>query len=178
MMSRNTIIVLVLSLGSSRSIRSQGVYIGAQANNPEASAVLELENDTEGVLIPRMTLAEMLAINNPAEGLMVYYTSSERFFYYNGTKWINFDEENLYPEVGDSYGGGIVFYVNGGSGYIAGIEDLDNGGDFTVDWGYEGTTTGATSATDAHNFFSWDGMLSTLNKNPDFGFRVRPKREF
>ena len=49
---------------------------------------------TAGFLPPRMTGAEVLAISNPAEGLMVYATSSastitsKGWWGYNGSSWV------------------------------------------------------------------------------------------
>jgi len=65
--------------------RAQNVSIGtAAANN---SALLHLESTTKGLLIPRMTTTQMNAIASPATGDLVYNTTGNNFFYYNGTIW-------------------------------------------------------------------------------------------
>ena len=43
--------------------------------NGDASALLELQSTSAGLLLPRMTTAERSAIGNPAAGLMLYNTS-------------------------------------------------------------------------------------------------------
>ncbi len=43
---------------------------------PVATALLELNSSTRGVLLPRMTYENMRAIHSPADGLMVFVTSS------------------------------------------------------------------------------------------------------
>jgi|GEM_PF-1998843 len=44
--------------------------------DPVATALLELNSSTKGVLMPRMTYENMRAINSPADGLLVFVTSS------------------------------------------------------------------------------------------------------
>jgi uncharacterized protein (TIGR02145 family) len=65
-------------------------------NNPMIilpSAALEVESTTKGFLPPRMTKAQMKAIVNPAEGLIVYCTDCipKCMHFYNGSNWYYFD---------------------------------------------------------------------------------------
>jgi len=67
-----------------------GVAISNTAGDtPDGSAILDIKSTTQGMLIPRMTEAEKLAITSPAHGLLVYQTSGTfpGFYYYNGTTW-------------------------------------------------------------------------------------------
>ncbi|MEO8069452.1 MAG: tail fiber domain-containing protein, partial [Flavobacteriales bacterium] len=52
----------------------------------DASALAS--NNKRGILIPRMTAAEMTAIPSPATGLLVFNTTANNFFYFNGTAWV------------------------------------------------------------------------------------------
>jgi hypothetical protein len=52
--------------------KTQNVGIGT--STPDASAQLDISSATKGMLIPRMTAAQRIAIVAPAEGLMVYQT--------------------------------------------------------------------------------------------------------
>jgi hypothetical protein len=65
--------------------------VGSNSMTISPSAVFEMESTTQGFLPPRMTKAQMLAIANPVEGLMVYCTtcSVKRIFAYSGTDWLN-----------------------------------------------------------------------------------------
>ena len=45
--------------------------VGIGIATPDPSAMLHVESTDKGLLIPRMTEAERLAIPNPAEGLLV-----------------------------------------------------------------------------------------------------------
>lgn len=47
---------------------------------PNSSAVLELESDGKGLLLPRMTAAQGSAISSPANGLMIYVTDTNGTF--------------------------------------------------------------------------------------------------
>jgi hypothetical protein len=48
--------------------------VGIGTSSPHASAVLEIQSDKGGLLIPRMTISQFLDIENPAAGLMVFLT--------------------------------------------------------------------------------------------------------
>ena len=61
-----------------------------------ASALLDMESTTQGLLPPRMTNAQMLAIASPVDGLVVYATDSPSGLYqYDGGRWLR---------IGSSYG--------------------------------------------------------------------------
>lgn len=49
------------------------------------SAMLDVAADDRGVLIPRMTFAQIGAIANPANGLLVFATSDNCFYFNEGT---------------------------------------------------------------------------------------------
>lgn len=55
---------------------------------PDPSAVLDLQSQEQGLLLPRMSTAERDAINSPAPGLMIYNTDDSCFNYYSGASWI------------------------------------------------------------------------------------------
>ena len=53
-----------------------------------SSAILDVYSKTKGVLLTRHTTAEMLAVPNPANGLVTYNTDSLAYCYFNGTAWL------------------------------------------------------------------------------------------
>ncbi|MCK7589643.1 tail fiber domain-containing protein [Subsaxibacter sp. CAU 1640] len=64
--------------------------IGIGTTTPDPSSVLEVSSTTAGVLVPRMTQAQRLAIGTPATGLLVYQTNNTvGFWFYDGTVWRN-----------------------------------------------------------------------------------------
>jgi hypothetical protein len=70
----------------SYSLFSQSVGIGT--NTPNASAQLDVSATNKGILVPRVTHAQMLAIASPANGLLVYNTDSACFAYRNASAWV------------------------------------------------------------------------------------------
>jgi trimeric autotransporter adhesin len=81
------IFFVIFLIGLSESIGAQNVGIGTAS--PHASAILDISANTKGILIPRMTTAEMKAIVNPSVGLLVFNTDSPNgFFSYSGSAWI------------------------------------------------------------------------------------------
>ncbi len=58
---------------------------------PSASAQLDVNSTSKGLLTPRMTQAQRTAISAPATGLLVYQTDGGQpgFWYYNGSAWAN-----------------------------------------------------------------------------------------
>ena len=51
--------------------------VGIGTTTPNASALLDVSSTTKGILIPRMTGAQRLAIPSPSIGLMVIQTNTE-----------------------------------------------------------------------------------------------------
>jgi len=67
---------------------NNGSNIGIGTTTPNSSAALEVKDTAKGLLMPRMTMKQRLAITTPATGLMVYQTDSTTgLWYYDGTVW-------------------------------------------------------------------------------------------
>ncbi len=58
--------------------------VGINTAHPDASAMLEIKSDSSGLLIPRLTQAQMDAISSPADGLLAYNKDLKQFSYYDG----------------------------------------------------------------------------------------------
>jgi len=63
--------------------------VGIGTSSPDGSAALDITSTTKGLLIPRMTNAQRLAIASPVAGLQVFVTDFDggSFMFYDGTKW-------------------------------------------------------------------------------------------
>jgi len=66
-------------------LRAQAVGIGIA--QPHSSAILEVSDSSKGVLLPRLTSSQRLAILQPASGLLVFDTDSARFCFFTGQGW-------------------------------------------------------------------------------------------
>ncbi len=53
--------------------------VGIGTTSPDPSSILHVESSDKGVLIPRLTTAQINAIASPANGLMVYNTDMNEF---------------------------------------------------------------------------------------------------
>jgi hypothetical protein len=62
--------------------------VGVGTTTPDASAQLDISSSTLGLLPPRMTQAQRIAIVTPAAGLLVYQTDGSPGLYnYDGSTW-------------------------------------------------------------------------------------------
>src|SRR4051812_17676628 len=65
--------------------------VGIGTTTPDASSILEMQSTTQGVLVPRMTTVQRMAVVTPANGLLVYDVDSLCFFFYDAVavNWRN-----------------------------------------------------------------------------------------
>ena len=70
---------------------SMSGQVGINTTTPDASSILDMTSTTQGMLTPRMTTAQKLAIASPANGLLVYDTDLKGYSYYDllTTTWDN-----------------------------------------------------------------------------------------
>ncbi|SEJ49000.1 hypothetical protein SAMN05216327_111123 [Dyadobacter sp. SG02] len=62
--------------------------VGVGTTSPDATAQLDVQSTSKGLLIPRMTDTERTGIASPATGLLVYQTNGTAgFYFFDGTTW-------------------------------------------------------------------------------------------
>ena len=81
-MSKLILLLTLLFLIFGFDLKSQVVISDNGSGTPEESAVLKLESTTKGFQLPTMTLAQMYAIQDPVNGLMVFVTDDNSLYYY------------------------------------------------------------------------------------------------
>lgn len=64
---------------------AQSVGIGTAA--PDSTAALEVSSTRKGFIMPRLSLGQRNSIINPARGLQVFNTTTNKLEYFNGTQW-------------------------------------------------------------------------------------------
>jgi len=116
--------------------------VGIGTTNPNASALLDLTSTNKGLLPPRMTSTQRLAIINPVNGLFVYDTTTDTFWFYESGKWNELIASNkiayqlpgnrINPNgnAGDNFGFSVCLGSTGNEGYV-GSPMLSNGGNGT-----------------------------------------------
>jgi hypothetical protein len=82
------------------------VSINTDGIPPDSSAMLDVQSTAKGMLVPRMTSSQRLAISSPATGLLVYQTDPPvGFYYYNGNLWVYLRPHTGIDVLGIEHGG-------------------------------------------------------------------------
>lgn len=71
------------------NLYSQSLGVNSTGTPAHSSAILDVSSTDKGMLVPRMSKAQKVAIASPATGLLIYQESPDSigFHYYNGTTW-------------------------------------------------------------------------------------------
>lgn len=65
--------------------------VGIGTTNPHPSSILHLNSTNSGLLVPRLTSVQKIAITSPATGLLIYQTDGANgFWFFNGLTWMPF----------------------------------------------------------------------------------------
>jgi len=85
--------------------------IGVGTTSPKASAALDIESTTKGLLLPRLTAAQRDAIVSPVAGLAVYCIdcASGELSFFNGSNWSGVSETPQSTVASDANGGTFTF---------------------------------------------------------------------
>ncbi|WP_028376599.1 hypothetical protein [Leeuwenhoekiella sp. MAR_2009_132] len=97
--------------------------VGIGITSPDASSILDVTSSTRGVLLPRMTTAQMNSIASPVKGLTIFNSETNSYYYNDGTIWVELagavkrDNYKLVKSVADlsdelAAGGGTQYLLN------------------------------------------------------------------
>jgi starch-binding outer membrane protein, SusD/RagB family len=131
------------------SILSKGQNVGIGTNTPNANALLDIQSNNKGILLPRMDSAQRKNISN-TKGLLVYDSTYNSFWYNTGTEWqrITAGAANS-SAVANGKNAGDMLYWNGTSWVLVPVGlpgqalVLNNAG--LPRWGAAATDTSATT---------------------------------
>jgi len=82
--------------------------VGVGTTTPNNSAMLDVQSNAKGMLIPRMTTAQRAAISSPATGLLVFDNTSGSFWFKSAGNWVELVDtlNNVWKKNGaDAYVG-------------------------------------------------------------------------
>lgn len=193
---RHTFIFLTLVLGLFTTS-----LVAQATTNVDPSAALEIDSTTKGFLPPRMTTVQRNAITSPAEGLLIYNTSTQKINFYNGIAWI----ENTSLEAGTvlSASGQTWMPKNLGANNIATASNDASSYGYLYQWGrnsdghqFRTSSTAAgpvASGSEGSNFITngsspydwlstqdntrWNGATKGVHDPCPSGFRVPTETE-
>ncbi|RUA25138.1 MAG: hypothetical protein DSY76_06885, partial [Bacteroidetes bacterium] len=167
---KNTLLILALSLFSFIQMQAQnGVAISTSSSAaPHASAILDVQSTTQGMLIPRVNITDLSTadpVTSPATSLMVYNsntTTGPGFFYWDGSAWVTLggakkldDLSDVKTVTGTAGGLAVTSYYFGLNGPTSPTGNLNIGiGDYAL--------SSATSASEntAIGSFALDGLTT------------------
>jgi len=115
-------LTLFLSILLVQSVYAQ-VAINTDNSSPNAAAMLDIKSTTKGILIPRMTDTERDNIASPIEGLTVYVTNENAFYFYDGIQWVSMGNDGDWLVNGDDIYNGNTGFV--GIGTNSPVANLD-----------------------------------------------------
>jgi hypothetical protein len=121
------------------------VAIGSDGQPVNTSAVLDVKSTTQGVLLPRLTTAQRTAISNPANGLLVFDSDTQSFWFRQNGTWVSLS--------GGGGGAGVGWQQTGTN---ISNTNLGNVGVGTGSPGAKLSVQGSTSATGSNtaDFFN------------------------
>jgi hypothetical protein len=98
--------ILLLSFISNTSSAQVLISKDKSKQSPHASAILDLDDNTSGLLLPRLSTQQMNGIKKPADGLLIYNSTEKNVFIYKQQQnvWqpININGEQANLLEGDS----------------------------------------------------------------------------
>lgn len=135
------------------------VAVNSTGAEPDASAMLDVSSTDKGILVPRLTTAQRNAIVSPADGLMVYDTEINSFWFYDGgeSEWVEVNSGVLnIDDLSDARTSVNSVYIGKGSGYthpssmcntavgISSLWGIASGGEKNTAFGYWSSTYTST----------------------------------
>jgi hypothetical protein len=128
------VFILILSV---TFLQAQNIAItDSSSYEAKPSAVLDVQSSSKGMLIPRMGSEQRIMMANPANGLLVFDTTMNSFFYYQYDQWVSLTSFN--PNAGLDE---TLFHVVNANGDTV-FAVYNDGVEITVDESSTGTTNG------------------------------------
>jgi microcystin-dependent protein len=109
-------------------INTSFAQVGFNNANPDPSSVLDLTSTDKGILIPRMTTTQRLAIATPATSLLVFDNTLGKYFYYNSSgQWIAINPWDQSSTTSVSYTGSVGVNITPAASAAMDVTATDKG---------------------------------------------------
>ena len=159
-------IILLLLFGFNDAIGQSGGNVGIGTSSPAASAALDISSTERGILIPRLSLQQILSLQNPANGLQVFCTTDSKLYIYvssaNQWKEVEYGAGTLTPDacgytITKSHAAGEVAPVNKTTTYgtVAGVPGEPYKCWITSNLGADQQATAVNDTTEASAGWYW-----------------------
>lgn len=166
-------------------LQAQNVGVNETGLAPHPSAMLDIDSPDKGILIPR--LADHTAIAAPAQGLLVYNTTDNGFWYWDGTQWLPLLGGNAGWQILGNNGINPSINYLGTNDAAALMVKVNNTHAGRVDWdmvlsgstvgrkgatalGYQALASNSSGARNSAFGFNAGSSLTTGHNNSIFGF--------
>jgi uncharacterized protein (TIGR02145 family) len=160
---------------NSSNVYNNGGNIGIGTITPENTARLDVSSATQGFLAPRMTNVQRDAITAPADGLIIFNTSSGCPNYYNNGTWYEWCGTGVLPtgvltslNCGTATNVGTLTATIAASGVSSSVPYTGgNGGSYNGQTVTSTGVTGLTATLAAGTFANGAGLLTyTITGTP------------
>lgn len=146
----------MMMLMLSQTLFAQGVGINDDNTNPDPTAILDVKSTDKGMLVPRMSTPQRTAIVSPAVGLLVFDLTTNGFWYFDGTVWVQISNGAVSNQT-LSYTGNTLSISNGNSVV------LPNSGGITEVIAGTGLVGGGTSSSVTVHLDASNGLTTTID---------------
>lgn len=104
-----------------QTLHAQNIAINSNGAKPDNSAMLDVQGTSKGMLIPRMSTEQRVAIASPATGLLVFDNITNSFWFKSASGWSELVDSanNIWTKTGSDV------YVNNGENVGIGTNSPD-----------------------------------------------------
>lgn len=107
---KKALILTFLVLQLTNPLFSQ-IGINNDNSNPDPSAMLDVKSTDKGVLVPRLTTSQREMISSPANGLLVFDSTTESFWFHSSGVWSELLDNSSWKKNGSD-----IYYNDGKAG--------------------------------------------------------------
>jgi hypothetical protein len=165
------LILATLFIAVSSLSYGQNIGINKDGSTPDPSAMLHIQSNDGGLLIPRIDTSSIIS---PANGLLIYDTLAQCFFNFKVDHWVKLlDASTMFylfaDRDGDGYGDkySALFTTELLSGYVNDSTDCNDNDPFIFPFGLDICDGIDNDCNPATPDGSDDGMVGSLCDGPD-----------